>query len=523
MGSEAKPITGQIRIDVSDDRLQAWIVLPGALLVRAAHPGEADLLAALTEAGIVKSASTLQRVREYAKLLHDATECEDGGGPPEIPERYLIAAGKAAVEAVDEKFEWDEAFVGKLRDWQGDAPVDYYTLNSILTIDADTLVGRICGGTPGKLGMDVFGQEVPPHRMKGVPLKVGNGLRVTEDDPPRIVTEVSGWLVQGPSEIRMSELLEIASDVDFKSGNVDSVVDVHVRGDVKPNFTVKTTKSLTIDRAVESAELLAGGDIQVRGGLFGQESGRRIRAGGTIVAHICDAADVEAAGDIRVVKEIINSDVRTTGTLRIENGSIIGGKVYARDGVKVKNAGSELGVSTEIAVGTPGLVLYRAQQLDGQIRKHHEQAEQIRTRMQPLLANIKRLLPAQREQATALISKADEIELAADHALAERDRLLEEAKPQTNPGVDVIGMLNPGVVLVFGLRETTIKTVVKGPMRVEERKVDGVTEIVIVNQLTGSLTPLPSATVDLGPYREAEKKSGGLDGHRKPQPDDGRA
>lgn len=523
MGSEAKPITGQIRIDVSDDRLQAWIALPGASLARTRLPGEADVLAALTDAKIVKSASTLERVREYLKLLHDAVEPGEGSGLPEIPERYLIAAGKAAVEAVDEAFEWDEAFAGKLRDWQGDAPVDYYTLNSILTIDADTLVGRITGGTEGKSGTDVFGQEVFPRRVKSVPLKVGNGLRVTEDDPPRVITEVSGWLVQGPNEIRMSEILEIASDIDFKSGNVDSVIDVHVRGDIKPNFTVKTTKSLTVDRAAESAELIAGHDIQVRGGLFGQDSGRRIRAGGSITAHICDAADVEAVGDIRVVKEIINSDVRTTGTLRIENGSIIGGKVYARDGVRVKNAGSELGVSTEIAVGTPGMVLYRAQELDRQARKHQEQAEQIRARMQPLLANLKRLLPAQREQATALICKAEEIELAAENALAERDHLLDEAQPRTKPGVDVTGTLHPGVVLVFGLRATTIKAAFKGPMRVEERKVKGATEIVIVNQLTASAIPLPSTTVDLRPFKEADEKSGGFDGRKKTQPDDGRA
>ena len=78
--------------------------------------------------------------------------------------------------------------------------------------------------------------------------------------------------------------------------------------------------------------------------------------------------------------------------------------------------------------------------------------------------------------------------------------------------MDVSGTLYPGVVIVFGLREAAIRNPIKGPVWVEERKVKGSTEIAIVNQLTGSVTPLPSTSVDLEPFKQAERESGGPDG-----------
>ncbi|MFQ5807641.1 MAG: hypothetical protein ACE5I3_14440, partial [Phycisphaerae bacterium] len=99
-----------------------------------------------------------------------------------------------------------------------------------------------------------------------------------------------------------------------------------------------------------------------------------------------------------------------------------------------------------------------------------------------------------------------------DDLVAERKQMLERAKPDRNPGVDITGTLYPGVVLVFGLRETTIKTPVRGHVRVEERRVKGATEIVVVNQLTASVFVLPSVAVDLERFEKVEQESGAPDG-----------
>ncbi len=509
MASDTKAIARQIRIVVSKDRLQAWVELPALVSPCFSPPGEDEIITALTGKGIELTEAVRERVRQYLQIVGRASPADATQGCPEVPERFLIAEGYPPVEATDGRFEWDEAFSKQAQAGQNDAPVDYYTLNSILTIEAGTTVGRIVAPTDGQVGRDVFGKELTPRRRTGLPVKLGHGLRAAAADPQRVVTDVPGWLAHEGNTIRMSEVLRLPGDVDFKSGNVNSVVDVHIRGGVKPNFSVKTTKSLTIQRAVEAAELDVGGDLQVRGGLFGHYSRRLIKAGGSITASICDAAHLEADGDICITKEIINCTVRAAGELQIEHGSIVGGEVFARNGVKLKHAGSELGVPTRIAVGIDGTVLYRARKMAERIRKQQRDARQLRAQVKLLLAHVKRLTAAQRVVASEWLAKAAEIERITDDLAADRKQMLEQATPDRNPVVDVAGTLYPGVVVVFGLREAAIKTPVKGPIRLEERKVRGVTEIVTVNEVTASVTPLPSVAVDTRRLEKAVKESAG--------------
>lgn len=498
MGMGARAKTERIRVVVSDDRLQAWLKLPGPASPGSLPPSESVVLAALAESGIQVTDAVRERVARYAGIIDRGT-----GGPPEIAERFLIAEGQPPVDARDGDFAWDEIFNRRVQDWRGDAPVDYYTANSILTVEAETVVGRIRPPTSGRDGRDVFGKDLLPNRRIGMPLKLGNGLRVASNDPLQVVTTVAGRLIRQRQTLHVAELLDIRGNVDFRSGSIDSVIDVHVAGDIKPKFAVKTTKSLTVWGSVEAARLAVGEDIQVRGGLYGQESGCRIEAGGAVVAGICDGVEVEARGDIRVAKEIINCQLRTTGQLLIEYGSVIGGEVYARDGVRARQVGSDAGVPTRIAVGVDGAVLYRARKIDEQIKKRAQRIERDRAQVQALAANPVRPTSAQREQAAELLAKAKKAERVASDLAAQRDQMLNQAAPVKAPAIHIEGTLYPGVVLVFGLREARIEAPVRGPLCVEERRSGRATEIALVHRSTGSVTPLPSAAVDVERFEKS--------------------
>jgi uncharacterized protein (DUF342 family) len=493
-GANAK--TERIRVVISNDRLRAWLELPKRDLVRSSLPAEAGMLAALDESGIEISDAVRARVAQYAQLVREGMVGHSESGPPEVPERFLIAEGLSPVDATHGDFEWDEIFNRSAQDWRGDASMDYYTANSILTVEADTVVGRIRPPVPGSDGRDVFGEVIPPKHKVGLPVKMGEGLCMAENDPLQVVTRVAGRLIRERQTLRVSKLLDIRGDVDFKSGSIDSVIDVHVAGNVKPRFAVKTSKSLTIWGSVEAARLTVGGDVQVRGGLFGQESGCRIEAGGVVVASICDGVDVEAGGDVRVTRELINSQLRTAGRLLIERGSIIGGEVYARNGVRARQLGSSAGVPTRIAVGVDGAILYRARKIAERIEKRLQRAGRIRAQLRALNADRAGPTAAQRAQSAELLAKASEEDRAAAELAAKRDEVLSQAAPATTTTIEVEGVLHAGVVLVFGLHEATIGTPLKGPLRVEERRAGHNSEIVLVWPATGRVVFLPSDAVD---------------------------
>jgi uncharacterized protein (DUF342 family) len=498
--TSTKATSQRVRVAVTDRRLRAWLELPGRAAPGFSPPSEGVVLAVLGENGIVVTDSVRERVRQYGRLISRGAAA--AGGPAEIPERFLIAEGEHPVEAKDGEFEWDEIFSRRAQDWRGDAPMDYYTVNTILTVEADTMVGRIRSPKAGRDGRDVFGEEVPPNRRAGSPLKLGNGLRTAPDDPRKVVTTVAGRLVLSRQELCVNELLDIRGDVDFKSGNVDSVIDVHIAGDVKPKFAVKTAKSLTVWGSVEAATLTIGGDVHVRGGLYGQESGCRVQAGGAVVAGICDNAQVQARGDIRVAREIINSHVHTVGRVLIENGSIIGGETYARNGIKARQAGSAVGVPTRIAIGLDGAVLYRARQIDERIDKRTKQAQRLQMQVRQLVGGKARPTSLQREQAAEMLAKANAAAKAAAELAAGRDRMLKAVAPADAPAIDVEGTLHAGVVLVFGLKEARIEAPINGPLLMQERVEGRKSSIVLVHRATGAETPLATVAVDVARFEQ---------------------
>lgn len=500
-------VDNRIRLVVAEDRLRAWAEFRPGPKEPTGPPTEEQVLAALTRAGIRLTDEVRARVREFVPAVAAAGGAADGEQMPAPMEPFLIAEGLPPVEARDGDFEWSELFERQEFDPDDDAPADYYNRNSIVTVEAGTVVGRLRPPVDGQIGVDVFGCELRPRRLKGLAVKLGTGLTVAADDPSKVVTELPGRVVRDGNTLVVHEVLTIGKDVDFESGNIDACVDVEIRGGVKPNFSVRTGKSLTIRRAVEAAEVIAAGDIVVRGGVFGHGRGKPVRAGGTLSAAICDAADLAAEGDIRVGKEIVNSSVSTNGWLLIERGAIVGGTIYARRGIKARVLGSPLGVRTRIRVGPHPAVLCELRRLERLEDKQRRRAGQARRQLELLVSHAKRMTEGQRAQAERWKKRADALERAAQKLAAERAALLEAAGGNENPTVEAAEQVHPGVALSIGTFETVFRDALRGPIRLELRQVGRRGEILAVDPASRAATTLPTTRLDMGRLHQAAKEA----------------
>ena len=81
-----------------------------------------------------------------------------------VEEDFLVAEGRAPVEGKDEEFTLDEAYAHREQDWLLDAPVNYYKFSAIVTVEAETVIGRIPPLVPSESGIDVLGNEIRPLR-----------------------------------------------------------------------------------------------------------------------------------------------------------------------------------------------------------------------------------------------------------------------------------------------------------------------------------------------------------------------
>ncbi|MCH7873132.1 MAG: DUF342 domain-containing protein [Planctomycetes bacterium] len=484
------------QIVIASDSSKAWVARPKDGPIPPT-PTLAQIESLLKSAKIQITDAARGHIADFIALFESeqtevSAENDDDAPPPpvEIPGRFLIAEGKPATEPKNGHFEWYEQFEKDLADWQGDESINYYDLNAIVTIDVGVAIGQIVPAQAGKSGVDVLGRFVKPTH-KPVEMKVDKGLRVSEEKPGELITEAAGRIVIEGQNIRVDETLDVSGDVDFHSGSIDVCVDVDVRGTVRSKFTVKTTKSLTVNAGIEAAVIDVAGDLTVRGGILGQGEGK-VTVGGSLTAKFCDKAVISAEGGLKISKEIVNSRIHTNGELLAEQGMIIGGRTYAYRGISVRSLGSEACVETRVIIGLHPDVVARAKKMDDEIAEFKKGAQQIRQMVEPLIANMKRLNSSQREKATELMCKADEIEMAVEETEQSRDKLLEESRPPEPPGVLVAKFIHAGVRIQIGAREVKFDKDFKGPLRIEERKIKNVTEIVAVDQISKSVAILPT-------------------------------
>ncbi len=484
-----------LRVVLSEDRFRAWLEGGG----HAAPPSSDEIIACAQAAGVALTDELRQRAAELARGW-------TASGPPggfDEAGRVLLAEGHRPVEAEDGAFEWAPPFAECLARPTDGRPVDHFALPTVITVEAGTVIGRVRPPRPGSPGMDVTGESRRPRRSEGRPLRLMAGVRQREGSD-ELLAETAGRVFVEGGKVRVSEVLEIPGDVDLASGSVDACVDVHVRGAVREKFKVRTTGALLVDQVIEAADVEAGGDVLVGGGIFGQNRNGRLRAGGNLSTHLINEAIVTVGGDLRVNKEIINSEVCVAGRLLAERGTIIGGSVTARAGQHVRILGSEAFVPTQVAAGPDVNELRRARRMEREAREIDKAAVQLRATVQPLMANIKRLMPAQRERATELLARADELAARVTALEQQADTIRRAATPSAPPAILVGEALYPGVRLLLGWRETRISRLLHGPLRIELSKTDDGLQIVARNERTGSSIVLPGTDVDLdAPPNEA--------------------
>ena len=435
-----------------------------------------SLIQRLKERGIQVAPEVTSRVDELMKQVQSTAARSQ--------KPFLIAQGRPPVDGVGARMELAAAN----HTLSGDERADFYE-SRITVVGEGEIVGTLVPGTPPQPGVDVFGK--PIHRAHPASsIEVGENIRVDADGKTLIATK-AGKVYLTRCGISVLAIIEISGDVDFSTGNIDSPTDVLIAGTIRDTFAVKSARSVSVRGAIEAAAVEAGTDVQVSGGIAGRHQGR-VLAGGRITSKYCSDANLEAAGDITITRECTNSHVHARGRLTIARGRLIGGFAYAREGAEIKVLGNEAEKPTIIALGADPAVIAQALQIDETVKKKREACAKIREKVQPLMAQLKRLTPQQRKHATELMCQADQIEAEVHEHEQQKRQLLASANSQAGPSLLVTSMVYPGVKVIFGDKMAIFRKERKGPIKIERRCMDRVEQICLIDECSGSLTIMPS-------------------------------
>jgi uncharacterized protein (DUF342 family) len=146
-------------------------------------------------------------------------------------------------------------------------------------------------------------------------------------------------------------IYSVQGDVDFNTGNLDFEGNIMVSGGVKPGFRLRASGNIQIGGTVEAAQVEAGGDIQVNGGIVGQGEAM-VRAGGNIAARFVEAAELHAKGQILIGSEIRGSTCISEDRVIVAGaGRIVGGQVRGKESVEARVLGSTSATPTSVQAG----------------------------------------------------------------------------------------------------------------------------------------------------------------------------
>lgn len=441
-----------------------------------------NVLAALKQQGIPITDEVTARINQLETMIQDGAR---------FSEPFLLAEGKQPVDGKCATFELDPQLITQPVSDDDDLSQADFHRSQILTVEAGAVIGTLNKEVPPQPGMDVFGKTVPAANLRDS-IKLGSNVSLSPDGTS-VIADKSGMIHVTRYEVSILPVVEIDGDIDFSTGDIDAPGDVLINGTIRDSFKVKVAGSLTVRGAIEAASVEALKDLHVNGGINGREQ-VRVVAGGEVFAKFCGEARLEAGGDITVTRECLNCQIRTGGFLMMSRGKIIGGRIYARAGAEIGQLGNDTHIKTEIAVGVDPKVLMEAASANEIIRKKRDAIAKIRQSVQPLMAQIKRLTPAQRERATELLYQADAMEQEiVEHERSKATVVQQKLGPDGRELTLTVNQIaHPGTSIIFGDRITTLHKERKGPFKFVCRVQNRVEEILAIDKITGSVTVLNS-------------------------------
>ena len=264
---------------------------------------------------------------------------------------YVFAEGKPPVIGHDAKIEYFFNINPDLKPHHNeDGSVDYRELNTISSVSEGDLLARLTPADPGENGKDVTGREIPTRKVKNARLEFGKNIAPNEDRT-EIYSQVTGHAVLVNDEVRVSDVYEIEGDVDNSVGNVNYVGNVHIQGSVRSGFHVYAEGDVVIEGVVEGAVVEAKGQIIVKCGIHGMQTGV-LRAKGNVITQFIENAKVFSGGYVET-GSIIYSEVNASDDVIVNDhkGFISGGVIRAGGKVESQTIGSSMGAFTRIEVG----------------------------------------------------------------------------------------------------------------------------------------------------------------------------
>lgn len=329
-----------ITVNISDDQMTAslYVIPPG--------PNGADVTAEKIEFFLKNNQVVFGFDKNKALAFQDE---------PVYKLEYPIAFGKKPQNGKDAymqyNFEIDPSNV-QLRESQN-GQIDFKELNLIQNVVEGQPVAVKIPAERGVAGSTVTGHYLEASNGKDIPIPLGKNTKLA-DDGLTVLSEINGHVKLTKGKITVEPVFVVDGNVSLKTGNIEFLGSVFVKGNVDDNFSVRASGNIEVRGTVGKCDLDAEGDIIIGQGVIGKEGGS-IRTSKSIWAKfIQNVKTVDAGENVIVSDGILNSSVMANKKILCsgKRADIIGGVLSASEMILARNIGSpSAGNDTVLNVG----------------------------------------------------------------------------------------------------------------------------------------------------------------------------
>ena len=432
---------GRCRVQVSNDAMEAYLVIEPPI-GEGNWPTKEDALKAINSERIIYG--IIDEAIDEAINKHQIKP-------------VLIAKGKPPVNGTDAEinylFETGVFRKAFIEDEFG--RVDYRQVQNLQNVTVGQKIVEKIPATPGEPGMNVRGEEVKANPGKDKQIKLGKNVAWTEDNLA-IVSTINGEPSLANNKVSVHEVHEIKGDVNFQSGNINFLGSVVIQGNVESGFKIEAEGDVTIYGNVDSAEIKAGGNIFVKGGISGMDKGKVI-CGGDFSAKYIEHASIDCEGTITVREAIMHCQINADQKVVCEGGKglIVGGLIRSGEEISAKTIGSRLGTVTELEVGVKPKLKLELQELEEELKNNKESLDKAEKAI-GLLSKMPNLPEDRKEMLQNLIKTSYVLKAQINEAESKRQQLMEEilVRSKEKGRIRVKEVIYPGIRVTMG--KTTI-------------------------------------------------------------------
>ena len=336
------------------------------------------------------------------------------------------------------------------------------------SVTEDQKLAEVIPPVEGKDGVDVYGRRIRVKKAMPARLVASENVRrvdATGDAPVSFYALCAGRIRLTKNGLAVDPVLKIPGSVGLETGDIKHPGAMEIMKDVEVASSIEAQGDIEVHGYIEAATIDTKGCLTARGGIGGGGEGKKITVGGTVHAKFILDADIEAGGDVVVEREIVQSTIKTRGSLTILNGRIIGGEVMAMGGIVVGQTGSPAAVYTVLTAGVDFYLEREIAEMQDEIASIEESRSKIQTGLRQMLSMIDMLSTAQKDGIRQLLAKDNDLKEKAEAIRNEILEMREAAKERAKLSVEIRRIAHSETLICLGKERLRIHGDYSGPAR----------------------------------------------------------